>query len=394
MSRHFTKIAVIDTEYEIDDGGLPNLLCMVVYLLDANLQLVKVVRYWRGDFPTKSPFDDETLVVAYSAWAELTCFMQPNPNWEFPRHIFDLHTAYLATSNILLPHDPDNKRKRERKNLAAACRAFGITGWENIDKPAIAEAIGQGRWREYGKEAVLNYCEEDVRNSTKLLRAMLHGYGRFPPVKVEHVLHWSNYSAKCVAQIQARGMPIDVMLWDLVHEHKAAVVAYLLHRFDPSWGTDAPIYSPEGEWSYERFENWLARTGVRAWPRLASGQLDIDGDAFRLMYHVPGIEGLHALRDSLGVIVRSRIPIGPDGRNRPSLFPFCTASGRNAQAKSLFNAHAGVRSFMVFHPTRSASISIGVHKRSASLPPFPAMKLSKPLIVLATYTIHSPCSAV
>ena len=144
------------------------------------LQLVKVVRYWRGDFPTKSPFDDETLVVAYSAWAELTCFMQPNPNWEFPRHIFDLHTAYLATSNILLPHDPDNKRKRERKNLAAACRAFGITGWENIDKPAIAEAIGQGRWREYGKEAVLNYCEEDVRNSTKLLRAMLHAVRSVP----------------------------------------------------------------------------------------------------------------------------------------------------------------------------------------------------------------------
>jgi hypothetical protein len=26
----------------------------------------------------------------------------------------------------------------------------------------------------------------------------------------------------------------------------------------------------------------------------------------------PAIEGLHALRDSLGVIVRARIPIGPD----------------------------------------------------------------------------------
>ena len=187
MSRHFTKIAVIDTEYEIDDGGLPNLLCMVVYWLDANLRLVKVVRYWRGEFPTKSPFDDGVLVVAFSGWAELTCFMQPSPNWEFPRHIFDLHTAYLATSNILLPHDPDNKRKRERCNLAAACRAFGIAGWENINKPAIAEAIGQGRWREFGKDAVLNYCEEDVRNSTKLLRAMLRGYGRFPPVCVEHV---------------------------------------------------------------------------------------------------------------------------------------------------------------------------------------------------------------
>ena len=62
----------------------------------------------------------------------------------------------------------------------------------------------------------------------------------------------------------------------------------------------------------------------------------------------PAIEGLHALRDSLGVIVRARIPIGPDGRNRPSLFPFGTATGRNAQAKSLFNAHASMRSFMKF----------------------------------------------
>ena len=31
-----------------------------------------------------------------------------------------------------------------------------------------------------------------------------------------------------------------------------------------------------------------------------------------------------------------------------SLFPFGTATGRNAQAKSLFNVHAGMRSFMMF----------------------------------------------
>src|SRR5262249_11018856 len=105
---------------------------------------------------------------------------------------------------------------------------------------------------------------------------------------------------------------------------------------------------PEGEWSYERFEQWLIRTGVAAWPRLDSGRLNIDSDAFRLMYHVPGIEGLHALRDSLDFIVKARLPIGRDGRNRPSLFPFGTATGRNAHAKSPYNAHAGMRGFMVF----------------------------------------------
>ena len=69
-----------------------------------------------------------------------------------------------------------------------------------------------------------------------------------------------------------------------------------------------------------------------------------------MMCHVPGVESLHALRDSLGVVVKAKLPIGRDGRNRPSLFPFCTATGRNAHAKSLYNAHAGMRSFMRFDP--------------------------------------------
>jgi DNA polymerase I len=76
--------------------------------------------------------------------------------------------------------------------------------------------------------------------------------------------------------------------------------------------------------------------------------MDVDSDAFKIMAHVPGISNLHALRDSLGVIVRAKLPIGRDGRNRPSLFPFCTSTGRNAHAKSLYNAHASMRSFMVF----------------------------------------------
>ena len=88
---------------------------------------------------------------------------------------------------------------------------------------------------------------------------------------------------------------------------------------------------------------------VTEWQRLESGALKLDNDAFRMMYGAhPTIEESHALRDVIGVIVRARIPIGRDGRNRPSLFPFATATSRNAQAKSLFNAHASMRSFMLF----------------------------------------------
>jgi hypothetical protein len=39
--------------------------------------------------------------------------------------------------------------------------------------------------------------------------------------------------------------------------------------------------------------------------------------------------------------------IGRDGRNRPSLFPFGTTTGRNAHRRSPYNAHAGVRGFII-----------------------------------------------
>jgi DNA polymerase I len=356
VSKNFGTIAVGDFEYEIEEGGLPNPLCLVLYVLDENLRHVRTIRMWRGEFGSTPSFDigPDALFAAYSAWAEMTCFKVLG--WQFPVHVFDLHTAYLAASNVLRPYNPNEVRKRERKRLSDACRAYGIEGWENIDKPTIAEAIGEGRWHEYGKEGVFAYCEEDVKNSVKLLRVQLRRYcdpcGRIllPAADVPRVLHWSNYSAKVVAQIQARGMPIDGELWNLVQENKRAVIGELLRQFDPSYGSEDPIYTPDGEWSYARFERWLVNSDVPYWSRLESGRLDIDGDAFRMMYHLPGIEGLHALRDSIGFIAKARLPIGRDGRNRPSLFPFCTATGRNAHAKSPYNAHAGVRSFMLFPP--------------------------------------------
>jgi len=345
----FKTTVVLDFEYEIEAGGLPRVLCMVAQVLDENLRHLQTIRLWRGDFGVAPPFDigPDTLVVGYSLWAEMTCFIQLG--WKFPAHLFDQHTAYLATSNLLLPYEPDETRKKSPKDLSAACRAYGIEGWENIDKKSIAKDIGEGRWRLHGREAVLAYCEEDVVMSVALLRRQLTGYHRREPVDVSRVLHWSDYSARTVARIQARGMPIDMELWNAMQENKPAIVGALLRQFDPSYDDDEPIYSIDGGWSDSRFEAWLARVGIIEWPFLNSGKIQTDGDAFKLMFPAhPAIEGLHALRDSLGVIVRAKLPIGSDGRNRPSLFPFGTATGRNAQARSLFNAHAAMRSFMLF----------------------------------------------
>ena len=154
MNENFSNVIVCDFEYEIADGDLSDVLCMVAYVLDERLQHVRTIRMWRGGFGTKPPFDigPDALFVAYSA-CELTCFLVLG--WEFPVHVFDLHTAYLAASNILLPHNPDEIRKKPRKRLPDACRAYGIEGWEQIDKEEISRDIGEGNWRKYGRKRVL-----------------------------------------------------------------------------------------------------------------------------------------------------------------------------------------------------------------------------------------------
>lgn len=174
---HFGAVVALDFEYEIEDGDLPQPLCLVVHLLNEHLRHIQTLRFWREDLLAlrQPPFDigADTLVIGYSLWAEMTCFQQLG--WAFPKHLFDLHTAHCAASNVLLPYEPDVVRKRQSKKLPDACRAYGIEGWERLDKAAMAADIGAGNWRRYGKEAVFGYCEEDVKKSVELFRQRRRG---------------------------------------------------------------------------------------------------------------------------------------------------------------------------------------------------------------------------
>ena len=64
----YGRAVVVDFEYEASDGNFPDVLCMVAHELDGNLQLVRTIRRWRGEFEKEPPFDigPDTLFVAYS----------------------------------------------------------------------------------------------------------------------------------------------------------------------------------------------------------------------------------------------------------------------------------------------------------------------------------------
>ena len=152
------------------------------------------------------------------------------------------------------------------RNRASVCRMPVAPMALKVGKAStsrIDEAIGEGRWREYGQPAVFAYCEEDVSKSTELFRAQLAGYRHYAPVDPQLVMRWSEYSAKSVARVQAAGMPIDMPLWNLVQENKWTIARALIARLDPSQGSEDPIYNIDADGSCDWSPGGL-RNGSRA----------------------------------------------------------------------------------------------------------------------------------
>jgi hypothetical protein len=56
MSSNFGRIIVADFEYEVRDGELPNVLCLLAYELDEHLRHRRTIRLWRGEFGMTPPF--------------------------------------------------------------------------------------------------------------------------------------------------------------------------------------------------------------------------------------------------------------------------------------------------------------------------------------------------
>ena len=77
---------------------MPLVLCMVAYVLDAELRHVQTIRRWRGEFGSAPPFDigPDTLFVGYSAVGGDDVLF--TVGLAFPAHIYDLHTAFLSVT--------------------------------------------------------------------------------------------------------------------------------------------------------------------------------------------------------------------------------------------------------------------------------------------------------
>ena len=224
--------------------------------------------------------------------------------------------------------------------------AFGLGHMAPIEKQAMIDLIlSGGPWSNADREAILDYCEEDVCALARLLPAMLPQIIK-EPRDLERALLRGRYVQAC-ARMEHAGIPISLPDLDRLKRNWDGIKIELIREIDKDFGVfDGTTFK------LARFDEYLSRHRIR-WPRTATGRLSVDDDVFRQMARaVPEIAPLRELRHALGQLRLNDLAVGPSGRNRTPLWPFGTKTGRNAPSSNryIFGSARWLRSLIKPEP--------------------------------------------
>src|SRR5262249_5045614 len=139
------------------------------------------------------------------------CFLQLG--WDTPKNVLDLYAEYRREVSGLPGHG---------RSLLHAMRHFGIPAMSVSEKSEMRQlALRGGPYTLAEQRALLDYCEEDVRGTAQLLKAML------PVIDLPRALLRGRYTI-AVARIEAAGIPIDADLWARLRANWEAIKAHLI----------------------------------------------------------------------------------------------------------------------------------------------------------------------
>jgi hypothetical protein len=313
----FRQVWAVDFEYRADPGVRPVPVCMVA----KELRSGRLLRLWRDKLPARPPFpvDQDSLLVAYAAAAELGCFLALG--WPMPERILDLYVEFCAITN--------GTKRPHGTGLLAALAHHGIPAITRQEKAAGRALAMQTTWTPTEQTALLDYCQADVEPLGELLARMLPKIqGR--PAGLGQALLRGRYTA-AVARMEHTGVPVDTELLGVLRELWESIKLDLIADVDRAYGVyDGPTFKAD------RFERWLAAQGI-PWPRTETGRLQLDRDTFKAAGNVyPQVAPLRELRHSLADLRLEKLAVGPDGRNRVALMPFAAKSSRNTPSNSRF----------------------------------------------------------
>jgi DNA polymerase I len=333
----YAAVWAIDFEFRHPDGHpLPeHLRCMVARDVKGGREL----RLWADELPTDPPFDvGRDLFVAFAADAEWSCFLRLG--WRLPAHVIDLRFEYLATRNAVL-----RGRQDRRASLQDALRHYGLPAVaEKQEMRALAMRIGPSdAYTGEEKEALLDYCAEDVHALGQLLQHMLLG------MRLDEAV-WRGRFSCAIAVIESIGVPLDVELASWISDNRDRIRRRAITDLD-QWGFYRCHRAMSDERRLERghvvrrphkcseacdrsfdtdsFIDWLEGLGIELERYRKTGNPVLDRktlEEYKDMYEevAPAI----SLRNALSDLHANKLVVGPDGRNRTWLAPFGSITGR------------------------------------------------------------------
>jgi hypothetical protein len=318
------EIVVLDTEYRTRPGDRPEPVALVAHLLRSG----QVLPYFEDQLRTMrtSPLPDgpDVLHVAFAAQAEWATYLALG--WPLPHHVVDLSPEFRLKVNWALSKSARAKLLPYGAGLIGAMAFHGLPFMGEAEKEAERAFILRGGGPYPGDRGrILGYCEQDALGTSLL-------FGRMrPEIHLGRALVRGGFT-KATAHIEHAGIPLDVPMFDRLR----ALLDPLMARFIAD--LDRFGFYEDGHLRERRLADWIARQGYHDWPRTRTGKPALDektlgrmarahSDArsFRDLRKIQG--ELRALRD---------LPIGRDGRNRCSLWPFSTSTGRNAPSGKEF----------------------------------------------------------
>jgi hypothetical protein len=296
-------------------GELPRPVCLVARELRSGRRL----EFWYSELPARAPFrtDSRSLFIAYNASAELRCFL--TLGWELPQRIWDPYLEYnRQVCGQLPPH----------QGLLAALSRYDIAHISKAEKEAGRDLVLRGGpWTPAEQRSTLDYCATDVEPLGPLLEAMLPEILSRPQGWIQGLVR-GRYQA-AVARMENAGIPIDLATLQRLRNAWDLIKLQAIDDAGAAVGQHYGVYQ-DGHWSDRRFLAYLERQGI-PWPRTTrTGRMELSDDAFReVAAAFPELEPLRRLRGHLAGLRLEKLAVGADGRNRASLKPFWTYTGRN-----------------------------------------------------------------
>jgi DNA polymerase I len=339
----FAEVVLLDTEYVSGDGNPAVPVCLQAHELRSGRRHAIFFEQPGVTSENPLPTGDDVLYVAYAAHAEWSVFLPLG--WELPSHVLDLAVEFRCITNGLTKFDGSPVDS----SLIAALTHYGLTSMTVVEKQSMRNLIRRGHpYLREEQRLILEYCAQDVEALEQLLPAML------PQIDIPYAIFRGGYT-KAVAKMEYSGIPVDIPLLDRLRCRWDELKRRTANDIEVEFGFG--VYQGT-HWSDRRFEQLLSQMGIlEEWPRTPSGLLSIEeDDVFKPMaMRYPSLGPLRDLRSTLIRLNKLELPVGRDGRNRGSLAPYRSVTGRNYPPTSefIFGKPTWIRSLVKPEPGRA-----------------------------------------